>query len=746
MKYFLKLTDIFQKHAFPIIFFVSFLIWYLSLRGFFFSELGLIKDASVYYEHFEFYLNNLSRGVFPLWDTTRASGIPTSLFLRRIGEFNPIFIVLLVLDKAGLSFTHAYLTFWAFYLFLGLVGFFLLSKRLFNDTRIAYASYLLLMFSSLGTRLFDSYILIVFIPMVWFFYFLVAFSQKCERYAFLGITMTTMILFTTYVPFYFVTIVLAFLLCWPLIYFRNLKELGRRYITFLKNNKMFVGVCLVILTLSCIPSLLFFQEAREGEFVLPARHFASESKNVLSVHIDSITQGGVAVPNLLDNILVNLQNFKPGILYIPLFAYLILVFGIITRMNKKLFLFFLWAIIIFLVSSVDTTPVYKFLYEHVFFFRYFRNLHFFVWLILLPLLILALGEQFRQFCQMIPLPRTRKGSCGALLCLLGIHAGFAGFLWMQENVISSTYYAIALSFVYFAAHLYWSAFDGRWLKKYQNLISLFLLFGLIAIHPLEVNHHLQKNSQPFAGHYRHRGRQRYLKLSLPRAEDVKEEQRKILQGDISREEDVFAMRKPDIYIATQGLNVFHESFDWFAHKRYSKYHKLVAFDRIETVSGDESDLKKMEEAFIYQKNVAFVSTESPGDIPSELGMPEERAKRFPEIITRDSTSVQIIDYDINFIKLKTNFKSKMFLVYNDSYHSRWRAFINGQGAKLYRTNIAFKGLWIPKGENIVYLRYGSLGRYLLNFFFLGLFYGVFIWLLWSWRKYCLAQQDSLGLK
>jgi len=362
-----------ERHILSILLFLSFLLWIFAFRGFLFNKLALISDARAYFEHFHYYLDNIGRGVFPMWEPVRAYGVPIEFFLRRIGEFNPLFFLILILNKSGFSFTSSYLTFLTFYYFLGMAGFYLLAKRLFGDTKAAFAAFLLLMFSSLGTRLFDSFIIGIFVPMVWFFYFLTAFTLNPKRYFFLGITFTLMIIVTTYVPFYFVTVFGVFIICFCCIYFRHLKEIFRKYFKFFKVNKIFSCVCISALLLSLIPGILFYQESARGEYVLPVRHAGSSMQNSLGVRLQTIGGGGVVSPLIRKGLFSNLRQYQVGTFYIPVFAYLLLLFGGITQINKRLVLLAAWGFGIYLISLNDATPFYHFLYDHIFYFKYFRN-------------------------------------------------------------------------------------------------------------------------------------------------------------------------------------------------------------------------------------------------------------------------------------------------------------------------------------------------------------------------------------
>ena len=197
----------------PFLLTVSFALWCFCFRGFLANELSLQGDAQAYSEHFHYFIDNLSRGVYPLWEPTREQGVPIEFFLRRIGEFNPFYLLILVFNKIGIPYFSAYLYFLAFYYFLGMVGFYKVTKQVCGDSTVAFIAYLLLIFSSLGTKVFESFIILIFVPMVWFFYFLISFTREPRKHHLLGIIFTLMVIVTTYIPFYFVTVFLSFLLC-----------------------------------------------------------------------------------------------------------------------------------------------------------------------------------------------------------------------------------------------------------------------------------------------------------------------------------------------------------------------------------------------------------------------------------------------------------------------------------------------------------------------------------------------------
>ena len=99
-----------------------------------------------------------------------------------------------------------------------------------------------------------------------------------------------------------------------------------------------------------------------------------------------------------------------------------------------------------------------------------------------------------------------------------------------------------------------------------------------------------------------------------------------------------------------------------------------------------------------------------------------------QYIEKNSPQLNVLAFDLNSIKLETDFKEPKLLVYNDSFHDGWRASVNGRRVPVLRANFAFKGVWLEGGKNIVIFRFGAPWRYFLNYFLL-VFYAVFLFCL-----------------
>ncbi|HBR15712.1 MAG TPA: hypothetical protein DD723_09300 [Candidatus Omnitrophica bacterium] len=741
MNFLEKIKEIFCSRRMAFLLLASFLVWGFLMRGFILNKSLLIGDAAAYYEHFKFYLDNISRGVYPMWESSREFGVPSEFFLRRIGSFNPLFYLILLFNVLGLSYLSSYLVFLTVYYFLGMLGFFLLAQRVLKDPITAFAAYLLLMFSSLGTRLFDSYIVLTLIPMIWFCYFLISFSLQQEKCYFLGITLTLMILATTYVPFYFLTIVLTFLIFFIILYFKESKILLRRYLSFVQGHKTFAAMCLLALSLSLVPGFLFFQDAGKGEIIIPQRHADSTSENQITVDFKRIQEGGTRPMIVLDDTISNLENFTLGQFYIPIFSLLIIAMGAMAPINKKLILFSAVGFSLFSLSLTDAVPINRFLYDHIFYFKYFRNYDHFLWIGILPIFILICSDLLRLLFAYRPATRIQKYTFFTYLLI--VHAGLVLFLYQQDIKPLSSYANLCLSFVFFVYY-----FSHR--QEGKNLPLPLFLFILVLCQPLEVYHYLNhnslKNPQALADPYRYEGDKPFLRLTLP-DDSISHPpfmNQPLHPSSLSQEN---IERKPtNIYLGTYWYNAFRQNLPKHVVSAYLD-RVLIAYDHVEWID-DNTDFERIDRALLDNENTAFISSSdehrSTDHLRTTKNIPDDVLPHHPyaQIITKNSPEVRVAGFDVNFIKLKTHFHSKKFLVYNDTFHSGWQAFIDGQKVDLWRANIAFKGLWVPQGEHVVYLRFGPVWSYVLNYSLLGIFLFIFLWLLLSSIKLWISNRPK----
>ncbi len=687
------------------------LLWAFCFRVFLSREAPMVADGVSFYDHLRFYIDNISHGVYPLWDPLWSCGSPNEFFLRRIGPFNPLLLLIVIPYKLGLSYWAAFASFITFYYFLGMFGFYKLALEVLKDKKSALLAFVLLAFSSLGTRVFDSYIMMFMTPTIWFFYFLFVFGRSAQKYALAGMVFCVMLLMTTYIPFYFIVIALTFGVFFIPIFSRESKKFLLNMWTVAHRSPWFFALCVAAVVLSCVPGFMFFKQAGQGTFAMPLRHFSAAAPNVLSVDSDVTTYWAIPEDLLFSLFyLEDLRLFDFAVFYIPFLSIIFLLLGAVTRLNRKMLLMFAWGFFLFLMGSPYLAGLYDFLHRHFFFFKYFRNLHFFLWLVILPLFILFVVEQMRVFCSMLANDTGRKRM--ALFFVVVVHVGLAAFLVWRDCVNLSTWLVVILSLCVFVMFLW-----GR--------VSVWVFYGLCflvaVIEPLEAYHHLGRNVL------------KYVALSVYDQPSVDFQYTRgkktiVLIEDQSLVKETNARNNP-IYFGTQWYSFLWDNIDYTILKNYT-FAKFVLYDRVTTFDEQSQDVRILEEAWRTKSNVAYVSPKQMNDKLGQLGA----GSSLPLMIEKPNEQFRVMMSDVNTTKIETNFPVDKFLVFNDGYYPGWHAEINNKAVELYRANVAFKGVVIPSGRQMVTFRFGEPWRYGVEMFLLTFYSMFFFTFIWLWRK------------
>lgn len=71
-------------------------------------------------------------------------------------------------------------------------------------------------------------------------------------------------------------------------------------------------------------------------------------------------------------------------------------------------------------------------------------------------------------------------------------------------------------------------------------------------------------------------------------------------------------------------------------------------------------------------------------------------------------SVNIDLYSANRVSVRVNTETSAFLVLSDTYYPGWKATIDGKETKIYRTNYAFRGIRVPKGNHVIVFFYDPM--------------------------------------
>jgi len=621
------------------------------------------------------------------------------------------------------------------YYFLGCIGFYCLCCRFFENKQLSFAAYLLLLFSSLGTTIFIGPVMIlIFVPMMWFFYFLTAFLQSFERKYFIGCTFTVMLMMITYFPFYFIIINFIITLFFMLFYAGQLKTYWRGGISFIKHHKLCVLLAVLAITLSLIPHTLYYLAAQNGEFIYaPSRHGGAPDAHPNSLHIQGIhfasIWGQMGIKELFYD-LSHLSSEDRDFFYVPIFIYIILLLSIINPGNRRLSVLFFSGLMITLIASTMLTPLYPFLYKHVYIFRLFRIMYFFMYF-LMPIFILFGMEQFRLFLES---SLQRKRPVLILSFTLMAHMVFASFLIKVENFMPSVYAVIIGSALFFSIVILNKQ------RLFNPLLGGGLLTLIILAQPIELYSHYTKNSSESA-----------FTIQDDFSSSPKFTFRRPLKG-----EDFFMKLRHKIKkvmldssgfvndisfhpMGTQWAYDLHEKITPALLENYVR-HKFIVYDAVEFIDDEKEIAERLEGTLTHHLNLALIAGK-PQSTVNDFLLGKERKNNTPLFIEENSDDFKILDFDVNEIKIKTQFKSNKFLVYNDSFHKDWRVSINTRASELYRTNMAFKGVFLSAGENIIHFKYGNKIHHSTSILLFALFIGYLIYLL-----SCFMSPHSVALR
>jgi len=71
-------------------------------------------------------------------------------------------------------------------------------------------------------------------------------------------------------------------------------------------------------------------------------------------------------------------------------------------------------------------------------------------------------------------------------------------------------------------------------------------------------------------------------------------------------------------------------------------------------------------------------------------------------------SYNVLSYNPNHIDLSVHSKTDGVFLYRDGYDDAWQAYINGKETKIYRANLGFKAIYLPKGKHQITFTYNPI--------------------------------------
>lgn len=648
-------------------FLLPFLLWLFLLRDFLSGVIPVNMDTNTIYGVAKYYFNNLLNGVVPLWDPFVSLGRPFYA-ISICNLFNPVTLLVPLLKFLGCPYNIAFNMYMAGYFFLTCIGFYFLAKRVLKDKAMAYLAYVAFMFSSVGPSIFTQLTFLeILSPAIWFFFFLIAFAQERKPGYFLGLTLSVMANLAGYLPFYFLTVAFVFFLLFALLYFKPAVEFCKHKAAFVRQHRLLSVACAAGLLIAAGPLLAYKVLDASGDVVAPGRHCQYVSAQECydrtmghkggMLHLEIVRSGGLGERLDLGYLFAHQDKLTYGsdsLFFVPVWVYLVIVLSVFLRLERLTVVLAGMMALIGFIALGDSSPLHRVLYDTIFFFKYFRNL-FFLGVFLIPLAILL---AFKQLQALLALnPRDFSGKKIVIVGILAGHAAFYFFLSRYPGVMPASFVTVGLSAAAFLLY-----YLGRWPKE-----MLWIFAAILVVQPVV-----------FLGAYRANAEE--FKCVLPSAH-VK---------------PVFAWARP-LEAATSPCRIYqfarYEDF-WYAMSMTDAPPKV---DYPQSAPRWTFDLARQTPpqtlaAYAQYKIYVFDDLNSPG-VP----------------LRGPSKILDVAHFDANRAAFKTNFDRRTFLVYNDSFTNSWQAFVDGKKEKIERTNGAFKGVWVPKGEHTLEFRYAPPG-------------------------------------
>jgi hypothetical protein len=559
----------------------------------------------------------------------------------------------------------------------------------------ALTAFWFFLFSSFGTHPFnDVFIPLLIVPAIWFFYCAVSLANRPSMAGLLGLTFWSMVVAITYMPFYFLSAFLCFLVVYILLFAKEGYALLRQLWKFVLEHRGVALGCLFALLVALTPGALWLLDSSREGLVVGSR-ISSAGTDPLAISLQMINNSAVSANLSLDQLFGNYWAVYASTFYVPALMLILLSFGAFARMTRRRVLLLIWASLIFLISLGDASPLHKFLYDHVLFFHFFRNLVYVLWFAV-PVVCLLTAD----FIDTWLAEAEKRPRAVWLVFIVPVLLAWAAVFW-HIGAAWSSFWALAMSALlalWFVAGR--EKFDLRW------AVVLVLLAVLVPM--VEVSDHFRVNSAKIVAQYTRapHARKEFKPVFSFYRPSLTEEQ-------ASNRVDMFADVKDTSGFGDEPFRGSRRSYFLFKTidrsvlEKYVHY-KFVLYDGVEAVDESQVDTGYLTNIFSFRSDKAMVSGKGAA---SAVGAAEH--VRPPVRIEKGSPEIQVIGFDLNKVTLKVSLKEKKFLVYNDSYHFDWSAAIDGRPAQIFRANVAFKGVWIDAGEHIVDFRFRPWWRYVL---------------------------------
>jgi hypothetical protein len=134
--------------------------------------------------------------------------------------------------------------------------------------------------------------------------------------------------------------------------------------------------------------------------------------------------------------------------------------------------------------------------------------------------------------------------------------------------------------------------------------------------------------------------------------------------------------------------------DYFVYQNIEAFPRYYFVDKVTMVDSNDDPL-------------SILSTMSAKDLRKEalIESASDNMHNINKTFENDGRVVKLISYTPNMVTLKTHSSHDQFLVFTDTFDSKWKVYIDDKPTELYQANFLFRGVSIPPGNHMLKFLY-----------------------------------------
>jgi hypothetical protein len=177
----------------------------------------------------------------------------------------------------------------------------------------------------------------------------------------MGLMLTLMVIASSYIPFFILLIFVCFLLACSLAARHWIMQGVRSILAFMREAPWAVMLYVLALLMTCVPSILWFQEAHSGQYVLMVERAEGAGQDVAQVPLRAINEGGLATQASWQELFTDFNAVNNSTAYVPVLLFVLFLLSFLNRACRVGVVLLLTGIMIAWIAMANVTPVHAFL-------------------------------------------------------------------------------------------------------------------------------------------------------------------------------------------------------------------------------------------------------------------------------------------------------------------------------------------------------------------------------------------------